>query len=61
MYNLLLENYCYDPNKNDDYNKARIKSIRDQIIRVFNTRETDNKYADNYPKEFATMADMPEV
>ena len=61
MYNLLLENHCYDPNKDDDYNKERIKSIRDQIIKVFSTKETDNKYADNYPKEFAVMASMPEV
>ena len=61
MYNLLLENYCYDKNKDDDYNRERIKSIRDQIIKVFSTRETDNKFADKYPNTFATMAQMPEV
>ena len=31
------------------------------IIKVFKTKETDNKFADNYPKEFETMALIPEV
>ena len=61
MYNLLLENHFYDPNKNDDYNIERKTSIQDQIIKVFSTKESDNFWADKYPKEFQAMATIPEV
>ena len=42
MYNLLLENHFYDPDKNDEYNIKIKKSVQDQIIKIFSTKESDN-------------------
>ena len=54
---VLLDIYRKDPDNVD-----LLKEIRKTIIKIFSSKKTDqNKFSDDYPKQFGNMKEIPEA